>query len=95
MYLKHNKKIRSQITTYTHKDENNHWRVKHYEKEYEEESPVKLLKHGDLIRLEHVASKRNLHSHKIQAPVTKKHNQVTGYGEVNIKRTNLNIYKIF
>ncbi|XKL64652.1 hypothetical protein PGB90_004738 [Kerria lacca] len=82
-----------QITTYTHKDENNHWRVKHYEKEYEEESPVKLLKHGDLIRLEHVASKRNLHSHKIQAPVTKKHNQVTGYGENGVGDAN-DVWKV-
>ncbi|KAJ8941353.1 hypothetical protein NQ314_010416 [Rhamnusium bicolor] len=36
---------------------------------------------GDLIRLEHIATKRNLHSHKEQAPITKKHYQVTGYGE--------------
>ncbi|XP_036340181.1 protein O-mannosyl-transferase 2-like isoform X1 [Rhagoletis pomonella] len=36
---------------------------------------------GDLIRLEHVATKRNLHSHGEQAPLTKRHLQVTGYGE--------------
>ena len=73
-----------QITTYTHKDENNHWRVKHYDKEYDASSPVELLKQGDLVRLEHVPTKRNVHSHRVPAPSTKKHNQVTGYGEVRI-----------
>lgn len=40
------------------------------------------MRSGDLIRLEHVPTRRNLHSHKESAPVTKKHYQVTGYGEV-------------
>ncbi len=71
-----------QITTYSHKDDNNHWRVKYYNEEYQENSTIEGLKHGDLIRLEHVATGRNLHAHRIPAPITKKHNQVTGYGEV-------------
>lgn len=41
-----------------------------------------LVKHGDLVRLEHVITRRNLHSHKEIAPISKKHYQVTGYGEV-------------
>lgn len=47
----------------------------------EEISGVTIIRSGDLIRLEHVPTKRNLHSHKEQAPITKKHYQVTGYGE--------------
>jgi dolichyl-phosphate-mannose-protein mannosyltransferase len=47
-----------------------------------ESEPVELVRHGDLIRLEHVLSRRNLHSHNEQAPISKKHFQVTGYGEV-------------
>lgn len=35
-----------------------------------------------MIRLEHVPTRRNLHSHREPAPITKKHYQVTGYGEV-------------
>lgn len=35
-----------------------------------------------MIRLEHVPTKRNLHSHREPAPITTKHYQVTGYGEV-------------
>lgn len=41
-----------------------------------------LVKHGDLVRLEHITTRRNLHSHKEIAPISKKHYQVTGYGEV-------------
>lgn len=37
-----------------------------------------------MIRLEHLPTKRNLHSHREPAPITKKHYQVTGYGEVII-----------
>ncbi|XP_053969988.1 protein O-mannosyl-transferase 2 [Anastrepha ludens] len=68
-----------QITTYTHKDDNNKWIIKPYNKKAFVD--IKYVQHGDLIRLEHVASKRNLHSHDEQAPVTKRHLQVTGYGE--------------
>lgn len=75
-----------QITTYTHKDENNRWVVKPYNKEIDKtavDEEVKLLKNGQLIRLEHMMTKRNLHSHQELAPVTKKHYQVTGYGDVS------------
>lgn len=70
-----------QITTYTHKDENNNWIIKPYQAE--KFKNIKLLKSGDLIRLMHVSTKRNLHSHNEPAPITKKHLQVTGYGEVS------------
>ncbi|KAK9498228.1 hypothetical protein O3M35_004088 [Rhynocoris fuscipes] len=74
-----------QITTYTHKDDNNKWLVKPYQADDEQSNDsgnnIHLLKHGNLVRLEHVPTRRNLHSHKEVAPITKKHYQVTGYGE--------------
>ncbi|XP_037954211.1 protein O-mannosyl-transferase 2-like [Teleopsis dalmanni] len=75
-----------QITTYTHKDDNNKWLLKPYNKETV--TDLKLLKNGDQIRLEHVATKRNLHSHAEPAPVTKKHIQVTGYGDNGVGDAN-------
>ncbi|XP_032689107.1 protein O-mannosyl-transferase 2 isoform X10 [Odontomachus brunneus] len=69
-----------QITTYSHKDDNNLWLVKKFDSD-EMPSEAMLVKHGDLIRLEHVITRRNLHSHKEIAPISKKHYQVTGYGE--------------
>ncbi|KAI4469035.1 dolichyl-phosphate-mannose--protein mannosyltransferase [Holotrichia oblita] len=68
-----------QITTYTHKDENNKWLIKKYNSD--KIDGVHIVRSGDLIRLEHVPTRRNLHSHKEHAPITKKHFQVTGYGE--------------
>ncbi|CAG0886592.1 unnamed protein product [Darwinula stevensoni] len=73
-----------QVTTYAHKDPNNVWIVKSFEKPaplHNSTEPVQLLKNGDLIRLEHKITRRNLHSHKVPAPVSRKHYQVTGYGE--------------
>lgn len=70
-----------QITTYTHKDDNNKWLIKKFNVEYIDSNDVEFVKSGDLVRLEHVPTKRNLHSHKEFAPITKKHYQVTGYGE--------------
>ncbi|XP_058808986.1 protein O-mannosyl-transferase 2 isoform X2 [Phymastichus coffea] len=69
-----------QITTYSHKDDNNLWIVKKYDTDEIPTEP-ELVRHGDLIRLEHVITRRNLHSHKEVAPISKKHYQVTGYGE--------------
>ncbi|XP_033344881.1 protein O-mannosyl-transferase 2 [Bombus vosnesenskii] len=69
-----------QITTYSHKDDNNLWLVKKFDTDDISSEP-ELVKHGDLIRLEHVITHRNLHSHKEIAPISKKHYQVTGYGE--------------
>ncbi|KAI1295343.1 Protein O-mannosyl-transferase 2 [Halotydeus destructor] len=71
-----------QITGYSHKDENNRWRIKKFDKEPDvEKDQVEIVKHGDLVRLEHYVTSRNLHSHRELAPVSKKHYQVTCYGE--------------
>ncbi|XP_071042125.1 protein O-mannosyl-transferase 2 isoform X3 [Parasteatoda tepidariorum] len=73
-----------QVTAYSHKDENNKWLIKKYDSEpvpITKNSPIELVSNGDLIRFEHVITRRNLHSHKEAAPITKRHQQVTCYGE--------------
>lgn len=68
-----------QVTTYSHKDSNNKWLVK---RGLAEQRPDDIfVRDGDLIRLEHMATRRNLHSHFEVAPLTKRHFQVTCYGE--------------
>ncbi|RWS01129.1 protein O-mannosyl-transferase 2-like protein, partial [Dinothrombium tinctorium] len=47
-----------------------------------------MLNNGDLVRLEHLVTTRNLHSHKELAPLTKKHFQVTCYGEQDVGDAN-------
>ncbi|XP_029139304.1 protein O-mannosyl-transferase 2 [Protobothrops mucrosquamatus] len=72
-----------QVTAYSHKDLNNLWIIKKYNlnRDYSDLSfPVEFVKHGDIIRLEHKETSRNLHSHQHEAPLTRKHLQVTGYG---------------
>ncbi|XP_055930516.1 protein O-mannosyl-transferase 2-like [Argiope bruennichi] len=73
-----------QVTAYSHKDENNKWMIKKFDYEpnlSSNDTPVEIVMNGDLIRLEHVVTRRNLHSHKEAAPITKRHQQVTCYGE--------------
>eukprot|EP00092_Neocalanus_flemingeri_P019544 GFUD01021174.1.p1 GENE.GFUD01021174.1~~GFUD01021174.1.p1 ORF type:complete len:722 (+),score=149.03 GFUD01021174.1:268-2433(+) len=74
-----------QVTTYAHKDENNFFVMKKWNEEppnnTDIDAVVDLVKNGDLVRLEHLQSKRNIHSHNQPAPVSKRHFQVTGYGE--------------
>ncbi|GAB6025087.1 hypothetical protein CHUAL_010521 [Chamberlinius hualienensis] len=77
-----------QITTYAHKDDNNKWVIKHFDKQPDINGTIEYVKHGDAIRLEHLPTKRNLHSHKEPAPVTKRHYQVTGYGENGVGDAN-------
>lgn len=75
-----------QVTTYSHKDSNNKWIIK----QGLQDQPVvdEFVHDGDIIRLEHVVTQRNLHSHFVSAPVTKRHYQVTCYGEKGIGDAN-------
>ncbi|XP_063049418.1 protein O-mannosyl-transferase 2 [Engraulis encrasicolus] len=70
--------LQQQVTMYSHKDFNNLWLVK---REVDDPAaPPDLIRHGDVIRMEHKETTRNLHSHVMEAPLSKKHHQVTGYG---------------
>lgn len=69
-----------QVTAYLHKDYNNLWLVHKQHNHSSESGTPELVRHGDVIRLEHKETTRNLHSHLHVAPLTKKHHQVTGYG---------------
>nr|XP_025046342.1 protein O-mannosyl-transferase 2 isoform X3 [Pelodiscus sinensis] len=73
-----------QVTAYLHKDSNNLWIIKKHDSNTADHldpaSSVEFVRHGDVIRLEHKETSRNLHSHQHEAPMTRKHFQVTGYG---------------
>lgn len=67
-----------QVTTYGFKDENNNWRISN------PRSDIQLngfLKDGDVIRLLHISTGANLHSHEIPGHVSKKYWEVSGYGQ--------------
>jgi dolichyl-phosphate-mannose-protein mannosyltransferase len=83
--------VQQQITAYSHKDDNNKWLVKKPDREYNESTdPVEFVVAGSIIRLEHIMTKRNLHSHKEKAPLTKSHFQASGYGKDGIGDANDN-----
>ncbi|XP_071962879.1 protein O-mannosyl-transferase 2-like [Antedon mediterranea] len=69
-----------QVTAYTHKDDNNKWLVKKFDRDPSEHDDITYVHHGDVVRLEHLATQRNLHSHMESAPITKRHQQVSCYG---------------
>lgn len=76
-----------QVTTYAHKDINNDFIMKRWNKEPlnitdpDVDLDIDYVRNGDLVRLEHVITRRNIHSHNQPAPVMKRLYQVSGYGE--------------
>lgn len=75
-----------QITSYGHKDINNEWHLKRFNRippSWNSTRPIDYVRNGDYLRLEHLETGRNLHAHKSLSIVTTKHFQVTGYGEVS------------
>ncbi|KXJ13379.1 protein O-mannosyl-transferase 2 isoform X2 [Exaiptasia diaphana] len=81
LYPKEHPPEQQQVTGYSHKDDNNKFIIKKAYEEYDSNKPVEFVKDGDWIRLEHVSTKRNVHSHNEKPPLTKHHMQVTAYGE--------------
>ncbi|KAI0063415.1 glycosyltransferase family 39 protein [Artomyces pyxidatus] len=75
-----------QVTCYHYKDSNNDWIItpRWDEPQVDLNGPIRFLKHGDVIRLVHSATGRNLHSHNIPAPVTKLNNEVSCYGNATL-----------
>jgi len=77
-----------QVTCYHHKDSNNEWIVKKPRGEETSEDPPQLLKDGEIIRLVHAGTGRNLHSHPVKAPVSVAENEVSCYGNETIGDSN-------
>jgi len=75
-----------QITCYHYKDENNEWTIlpKWEEPKYDPNGELRFVKNGDIIRLNHVPTVRNLHSHTVPAPVTTLDYEVSCYGNDTI-----------
>lgn len=77
-----------QVTLYHHRDENNFFVIrkphgyvaKKQGGEEGKEEPLEMVKNGAIFRLVHPSTGRNLHSHKIRAPITTDQWEVSGYG---------------
>lgn len=75
-----------QITCYHHKDANNDWFIypNRFEPDIDPEAEPRMVNNGDVIRLLHAQTGRNLHSHAISAPVTKSDWEVSCYGNLTV-----------
>ncbi|KAJ2779892.1 Protein O-mannosyltransferase 2 [Coemansia javaensis] len=71
-----------QITGYTHKDLNNYWIVSkvHGQEHGNTTATAEFVRHGDVVRLVHESTARNLHSHPVAAHMSKRDWEVSGYG---------------
>ncbi|EIM89627.1 glycosyltransferase family 39 protein [Stereum hirsutum FP-91666 SS1] len=75
-----------QVTCYHYKDSNNDWVIspKWDEPPVDPQGEIRFLEDGDVIRLVHASTTRNLHSHNIVAPISKLNNEVSAYGNATI-----------
>lgn len=78
-----------QVTCYHHKDANNDWFFypNRSQPEYNAEADPIFIGNGDIIRLIHAQTGRNLHSHQIAAPVSKSDWEVSCYGNTTVGDT--------
>ncbi len=76
-----------QVTAYGRHDFNDYWLIKEYNKLTTNKKNGEPIRHGDIVRLEHVATGRNLHSHDAPSPLTKQQ-EVTAFGDDGIGDTN-------
>ena len=78
-----------QVTCYHHKDANNDWFFwpNRSEPEFDQEAPLRFVRDGSIVRFLHASTGRNLHSHNVQAPVTKADYEVSCYGNVTVGDT--------
>ena len=83
-----------QVTCYHHKDSNNDWTfVRDWDRSratglHPDQEPITPVKDGDIIRVWHDQTGRNLHSHNHKAPVTVRDNEVSCYGNATIGDSN-------
>ncbi|KAL5511598.1 PMT2 [Sanghuangporus vaninii] len=75
-----------QVTCYHYKDNNNEWIIhpRWDELPLDIHGPMRFLTDGDVIRLQHGPTTRNLHSHNVPAPITKLNNEVSCYGNATV-----------
>ena len=75
-----------QVTCYHHKDANNDWFFwpNRSEPAFDNEAPIRFVADKSVIRLIHAHTGRNLHSHAVQAPITKADWEVSCYGNTTI-----------
>lgn len=78
--------MQQQVTCYHHKDANNDWFFfpNRDDEDLDQEAEPRFIADGEVIRLIHAQTGRNLHSHSVSAPITKADNEVSAYGNLTV-----------
>jgi dolichyl-phosphate-mannose-protein mannosyltransferase len=79
-----------QVTIYSHKDSNNEfWVEKPWGSPLRNETDEpELVMDGDVVRLVHCQTGKNIHSHNVNAPITTSDYEVSGYGSLETGDSN-------
>lgn len=73
-----------QVTCFAGADDNDLWRIKGPDGQPQNFQSGQPVQHGDVVRVEHLATRRNLHSHAgFPSPVTGQQ-EVTGFGQSGV-----------
>lgn len=80
-----------QVTAYSASNDDDYWIVKGPHNFPESYKTGEVVRNGDIIRLEHMSTSKNLHSHNgFPAPVSNDQHEVTAFGEDGIGDINDN-----
>ncbi|KAJ1912494.1 Protein O-mannosyltransferase 2 [Tieghemiomyces parasiticus] len=77
-----------QVTCYGHKDDNNNFILLKPHGQPELPAALEYIRNGTVVRLVHISTGANLHSHPVEAPLSKEDYEVSAYGN----RTTGDIY---
>nr|KAJ3422298.1 Protein O-mannosyltransferase 2 [Polyrhizophydium stewartii] len=77
-----------QVTCYHHKDSNNEFIIMPAWDQPLEFENTKFVEHGDVVRLVHAQTQKNIHSHRVAAPLTAADYEVSGYGNATFGDAN-------
>jgi hypothetical protein len=69
-----------EVTAFAGDDENDYWLVRGPHGQPRDHKKGESVRRGDVIRLEHVRTTRNLHSHGVRAPRSDKQQEVSCFG---------------
>jgi dolichyl-phosphate-mannose--protein O-mannosyl transferase len=78
--------LQQQVTCYHYKDDNNNFYI--YPpwggKPVDPDAELEYVRDGDVLRIVHVPTTRNIHSHTVPAPMTKENYEVSAYGNLTV-----------
>ncbi|RUS30488.1 glycosyltransferase family 39 protein [Jimgerdemannia flammicorona] len=85
-----------QVTGYPHKDLNNFWRVKPADDDenIDLDNPSRIVRHGEIIRLEHILTRSHLLTHDVASPLMPTNQEITTISVDDDGRRNETLFQL-